>query len=235
MEYFLLCSIWALWCFLHSFLITTRTTTWFKKHLKDRFTFYRISYNIFSILTVIPLLLWQEAIPGPVILKLSPFLLIFKYIVLILSVAIIAGSFLSFDVPEFAGIKQITDRKKKEDGRGTHEKDKKIKDEGGETRDDGRKTMDEEKSQTEQTPVISKHGFYALVRHPMYLGGAIYFTASMMNASLARVLGYFILTIYMIIGTVREDRRLTRELGDAYRNYQKEVPMFIPKVTGKED
>jgi protein-S-isoprenylcysteine O-methyltransferase Ste14 len=76
---------------------------------------------------------------------------------------------------------------------------------------------------------ISRHGFYGVIRHPMYLGGFIFFIALMTNAPLGQFLGYLILAIYMIIGTIREDRRLTNELGEIYRSYQKEVPMFLPR------
>jgi protein-S-isoprenylcysteine O-methyltransferase Ste14 len=82
--------------------------------------------------------------------------------------------------------------------------------------------------------VISRHGFYGVVRHPMYLAGFIFFTALMMNATLAQFLGYLILAVYMIIGTFREDKRLAIELGAVYRNYQKEVPMFLPGISGKK-
>jgi len=37
----------------------------------------------------------------------------------------------------------------------------------------------------------------------------------------------------MIIGTIREDRRLANELGEEYKNYQKEVPMFLPRFSRK--
>lgn len=37
-----------------------------------------------------------------------------------------------------------------------------------------------------------------------------------------------VLTIYIIIGTKLEERKLILEFGDAYINYQVEVPMLIP-------
>ncbi|MBI4825190.1 MAG: isoprenylcysteine carboxylmethyltransferase family protein [Nitrospirae bacterium] len=77
--------------------------------------------------------------------------------------------------------------------------------------------------------VISRHGFYSIVRHPMYLAGVIFFLALMTDAVLAQFIGYFILAFYMIIGTIHEDRRLADELGDAYKEYQKEVPMLLPR------
>ena len=198
MIYFLLCILWILWCFLHSWLVTTRTTLWFRKQFRDKFVFYRIFYNLFSLITVLPLFYWQRTIPGPIVFPLSPYLMLFKYAALIFSVIVIAGSFVSFDIWEFIGIRHTV-------------------------------SGDQEKE-----PVIKKHGFYGIVRHPMYLGGIIFFTASMTHAPLPQFLGYLILAIYMIIGTVREDRRLARELGDVYRNYQKEVPMILPGIPGRK-
>lgn len=200
MKYLLLCALWFLWCFLHSCLVTTRTTAWVKNQLGEKYAYYRIFYNLFSLITVLPLLYWQRTLTGPTFIPLPPYLIIFKYIALILSIIIISGAFFTFDIWEFTGI---------------------------------RKTESKEQ-QKEIEPVISKHGMYGIVRHPMYLGGIIFFTASMTHAPLPQFLGYLILTIYIIIGTVREDRRLSRELGNVYRNYQKEVPMIIPRLPGRK-
>jgi protein-S-isoprenylcysteine O-methyltransferase Ste14 len=37
-----------------------------------------------------------------------------------------------------------------------------------------------------------------------------------------------ILTVYVVCGTLLEERKLVIELGDAYRQYQKRVPMLFP-------
>lgn len=198
MEYFLLCTLWIAWCFLHSFFTTSRTTTWFKKHSGERFKFYRLAYSLFSMLTVLPLLYWQGDIGGPIVIPLSPLLRQFKIFVMVPTIAVMAAAFLSFDIREFLGIRQITGRAK------------------GNT-----------------APVITRHGLYGLVRHPIYLGGFIFFLILAADAALSQFLGYLILALYMVIGTVREDRRLANELGDVYRKYQKEVPMFLPKLRRK--
>ncbi len=200
MKYFLLCTLWILWCFLHSCLVTTGTIIWLRKQLGEKFAFYRIIYNLFSLISVLPLFYWQRTMPGPILIPLPPDLMIFKYIALIVSVVVIAGSFVTFDIWEFMGIRQVAS--------GDPRKAKK--------------------------PVIKKHGLYGIVRHPMYLGGIIFFSASMIHAPLPQFLGYLILATYMIVGTVREDRRLSRELGSVYRNYQKEVPMIIPRLSGRK-
>ncbi|MEW6715516.1 MAG: isoprenylcysteine carboxylmethyltransferase family protein [Nitrospirota bacterium] len=198
MEYFLLCTLWIVWCFLHSFFTTSRTTTWFKNHLGNRVNFYRLAYNLFSLMTVLPLLYWHGKIAGPVVIPLSPLLRHFKIIIIIPAITLMAAAFFSFDTKEFLGIKQITGRTK-----------------------------------INTVPAITKRGLYGIVRHPIYLAGFIFFLALITDAPLAQFLGYLILAIYMVIGTLREDRRLANELGDVYRRYQKEVPMFLPKFSRK--
>ncbi len=37
-----------------------------------------------------------------------------------------------------------------------------------------------------------------------------------------------VLTIYVCIGTLLEEKKLVLEFGDSYITYQKEVPMLIP-------
>ena len=37
-----------------------------------------------------------------------------------------------------------------------------------------------------------------------------------------------ILTVYLIVGTYLEEKKLVREFGESYRSYQKKVSMLIP-------
>jgi protein-S-isoprenylcysteine O-methyltransferase Ste14 len=39
-----------------------------------------------------------------------------------------------------------------------------------------------------------------------------------------------LLTIYIIIGTLLEEKKLALEFGDSYIKYQHEVPMLIPFI-----
>lgn len=73
-----------------------------------------------------------------------------------------------------------------------------------------------------QTP-----GVYRWVRHPLYLGtlAAIWLTPSMTHDHL---LFAEIMTAYVLIGMRLEERGLVRRFGEAYRQYQGEVPMLLP-------
>lgn len=70
-------------------------------------------------------------------------------------------------------------------------------------------------------------GVLAHVRHPWYSGGIaiIWGFGSITDVFL---LTRLILTGYFIIGTVLEEKRLARELGEQYTIYQRRVPMLVP-------
>jgi methanethiol S-methyltransferase len=73
---------------------------------------------------------------------------------------------------------------------------------------------------------IKKNGLLGIMRHPMYLALLIYIwcqTFRMMDIYVNAVL-----TVYVIIGTILEEKKLVLEFGDAYIKYQEEVPMLIP-------
>jgi protein-S-isoprenylcysteine O-methyltransferase Ste14 len=70
-------------------------------------------------------------------------------------------------------------------------------------------------------------GPYRWVRHLLYL-----FTILLMwscpNLTLDRLLFNLLWTIWIVIGSYFEEKDLIAEFGDAYRDYQKRVPMFLP-------
>jgi len=72
-----------------------------------------------------------------------------------------------------------------------------------------------------------KDGILAYVRHPWYSGG-IALLWGFGSCTDVYLLTRIILTAYIVFGTVLEERRLIRELGEQYRTYCRQVPMLIP-------
>ncbi|MGA9531646.1 MAG: isoprenylcysteine carboxylmethyltransferase family protein [Anaerolineales bacterium] len=70
-------------------------------------------------------------------------------------------------------------------------------------------------------------GPYRWIRHPLYTAGLLFIWAvPLMTAGiLALNLG---LTIYLYVGSVFEERKLSDELGPVYQRYRQQVPRFIP-------
>jgi protein-S-isoprenylcysteine O-methyltransferase Ste14 len=72
------------------------------------------------------------------------------------------------------------------------------------------------------------NGPYCHVRHPLYSAGLlfIWLTPVMTSSVLALNLS---VTLYIIIGSIFEERRLVGEFGQAYINYQSRVPRLVPR------
>jgi protein-S-isoprenylcysteine O-methyltransferase Ste14 len=73
---------------------------------------------------------------------------------------------------------------------------------------------------------IKINGLLGMTRHPMYFALIIYVWCQTFRVT--DVVVNAILTIYIIIGTKLEEKKLVLEFGDAYIKYQHKVPMLIP-------
>ena len=73
---------------------------------------------------------------------------------------------------------------------------------------------------------IDSSGILGLVRHPWYTAVVLLLWAGRLD--LATLVGNSVLTAYVVVGTLLEERKLVREFGDAYRRYQGRVSMFVP-------
>ena len=69
-------------------------------------------------------------------------------------------------------------------------------------------------------------GIHRVIRHPWYLGGIMIVWAK--DLSLSAVLNNMVITSYFVIGAILEERKLVREFGEPYREYQRNVSMLFP-------
>lgn len=75
-------------------------------------------------------------------------------------------------------------------------------------------------------PVLKNTGLLGLVRHPLYLGVILIIWSN--THRLSDIVVNTVLTAYIFIGIILEEKKLVLEFGDAYRQYQKEIPMIVP-------
>jgi protein-S-isoprenylcysteine O-methyltransferase Ste14 len=79
---------------------------------------------------------------------------------------------------------------------------------------------------------FSTRGLYRWVRHPLYTAGLVFiWLVPVMTVNLL-VLNIG-LTSYLVVGAIYEERKLLREFGEAYVDYQKLTPMLIPRLSGR--
>jgi methanethiol S-methyltransferase len=75
-----------------------------------------------------------------------------------------------------------------------------------------------------RTPLL-----YSRVRHPLYLGWALAFWATP-TMTVGHLLFAGVLTVYMALAAVVEERDLMAYFGRHYEDYRRRVPMFVPSL-----
>ena len=94
--------------------------------------------------------------------------------------------------------------------------------------------LDYQRNKKSRPVAFTVRGPYQWVRHPLYLFMLVMIW-SCPNLTTDRLLFNILWSVWIFIGTILEERDLTAQFGDAYRKYQKKVPMLLPfNFIGKE-
>ena len=196
---------WVVWCTLHSALISLPVTEYLKRKLGERFRFYRLFYNAFSLATLIPLLRYSASVRQEPIFRWEGALGIIPYLLLVTGIGLFIIGGRNYSLFQFLGISQI------KRGAGNHS------------------------MSAYNSFVVS--GIQRMIRHPWYLGGIMIVWSG--DLSLSTILTNLVISSYFVIGTILEERKMVREFGESYREYQRNVSMFFPykwlkaRITGE--
>jgi protein-S-isoprenylcysteine O-methyltransferase Ste14 len=75
-------------------------------------------------------------------------------------------------------------------------------------------------------------GVLSMVRHPWYSGGLLIIWARPLDV--AAILTNLILSAYFVVGANLEEKKLKRQFGKPYSQYQRRVSMFFPLKWAKQ-
>ena len=81
-------------------------------------------------------------------------------------------------------------------------------------------------------PVFSENGVLGVVRHPWYTG-TLLLLVFMLPFTDVNLVWRGIFLVYTVIGTLLEERKLAKDLGEAYLEYQSRVPRFFPRLKAR--
>jgi protein-S-isoprenylcysteine O-methyltransferase Ste14 len=193
-EYVILVLGWSLWCFLHSLLISNAATEFFKKRTGNSFKFYRLVFNLFAILSVIPLVVYTVSLEGAPVFVWDGWLRIPQLLMIAVALVYFIAGGRVYDSQQLLGIRQIR--------------------------------TNEAHSTLDEFGEISTKGILGFVRHPWYAGTLLLIWARELDT--VGVTLNLVLSTYLIVGTLLEERRLRGEFGESYREYQRQVSMFFP-------
>jgi len=195
-DYLMLALLWGAYCAVHSALISIPVTNWFRKVLAGGYRFYRLSFNIFSLITLVPLVMYSQSAPfhSEPLFAWGGYWEIVRYSLVGLGVLLFVAGACHYSMLQFLGVNQI--RKASVGGAIAA---------GGD---------------------LDDSGVLGLVRHPWYVAVFLLIWAGDQNAAAITV--NLVLSAYLIVGTLLEERKLVIEFGEKYRSYQDRVSMFVP-------
>ena len=183
---------------IHTVLASKKIKLLFEEKAGDLIAFYRLGYNIISVLSFAAIYALMPRIGTNVYELNYPF----DFIIIIPQLLALAGIFWStkyFCVKEFFGISQIVRWMK-----GEYDKD----------------DLDEE-----MTFIID--GPYKIIRHPLYFFFIIFLGCRpTMDLSYATL--FLCISAYFYIGSFYEEKKLVEKFGDDYRKYREKVPRLFP-------
>ena len=98
---------WVLWCAIHSTLISTTVTDFAKKKLGGGFRFYRLFYNVVSLVTFIPLVYYSHMLREAPVFRWEGSLESVQVLLLAVSVYLFVAGGRHYSLASFWGISQI--------------------------------------------------------------------------------------------------------------------------------
>jgi len=84
---------------------------------------------------------------------------------------------------------------------------------------------------TYEKPTLTKTGALSVVRHHYYTAALVLIWSRPL--SVKDLYLNIVLTIYFLLGTINEERKLKKEFGQEYLDYMKEVSALIPFLPGR--
>ena len=78
------------------------------------------------------------------------------------------------------------------------------------------------------TDEFTETGVFGITRHPWYLGSLLFIWSILPRYPLPVFLAVCILSVYLVVGTMLEERKIVAQYGDSYRRYRKRVSMLFP-------
>ena len=103
----ILAILWICWCTMHSLLISPGVIAFFKSTLKEKFAYYRLYYNAFSFITLLPILMYHFNLLGVVYFNWPGFWLLLKIAMYMAAFILFYSGYQVYDLQYVLGLKQI--------------------------------------------------------------------------------------------------------------------------------
>ena len=113
MKYVVLAVGWIIWCSLHSLLISRTVVTALKNRFGDSYRYYRLFFNLVSVLTLIPILLYSSTVHSEPFFTWSGAWRPVQLLLALGALALFYGGGKHYDLAQFLGTRQIAEHESK--------------------------------------------------------------------------------------------------------------------------
>lgn len=93
---------------MHSLLITQAVTSATEKWLGSHFRYYRLVFNLFSLVTLVPLYLYGQSLHGEVVISWQGWAEVLRWALLLISFYFFGAGAQAYDIQQFLGLRQIS-------------------------------------------------------------------------------------------------------------------------------
>ena len=192
---------WLAYFLVHSALASFRVKRWFARRYPKNAPFYRAGFNLVSLVLLLPILWQMLRHPGAVWWTWHGWAAWLGNGLALAAIAAFVASLRHYDGKEFLGLRQM------QASAGSSETINAI----------------DAINDSEEFRISPFHRY---VRHPWYFFSLILIWTRDMNG--AMLVSAVLLTLYFVVGSLLEERKLIARHGDAYRRYAQRVPGLIP-------
>ena len=186
MSLALLALGWALYGAVHSLLASSRLKARVARRWPAFEPRYRLAYNVFAVVSVLPLVWATYAIDGAWLWRWTGVWAWIANGLALLALVGVAVSSKAYDMDEFLGLRPAARPSEK----------------------------------------LAISGFHRHVRHPWYSLSLVLIWTRDMNAPM--LVTALAITLYFVVGSRLEEKKLLAFHGEAYRRYMSRVPGLVP-------
>lgn len=79
-----------------------------------------------------------------------------------------------------------------------------------------------------ETEIFTETGVFGITRHPWYLGSLLFIWIMLAEYPLPVFLAVCIMSVYLVVGTMLEEKKIVAVYGDSYCLYRQRVSMLFP-------
>ncbi len=105
-TYLTLILLWTAWCIMHSTLISQTADKFFKSLLKDNFRYFRLLYNGFALVTIVPILTFSQSLKNQTIFTWDGILIPVWMVMWVIVVVLVVKGVKAYPMSVFLGVRQ---------------------------------------------------------------------------------------------------------------------------------